>query len=60
MKVRCSPTATADLDSILDYIASDNPSAALKIGLLIDDSRTHLRKFPLSGRLGRIRSASAR
>jgi addiction module RelE/StbE family toxin len=54
MKIRWSPTAVADLESIRDYIAKDSPSAARKIANRIKESVIRLVNFPLSGRLGRV------
>jgi toxin ParE1/3/4 len=54
MKVRWSPTAVSDLESIRDYIAGDNPTAARKIANRIKESVNRLIQFPLSGRAGRV------
>lgn len=54
MKVRWSPTAVSDLQSIRDYIARDNPSAARKVANRIKESIDRLSNFPLSGRAGRV------
>ncbi len=54
MKIRWSPTAVSDLESIRDYIARDSPSAARKIANRIKDSVNRLINFPLSGRAGRV------
>ena len=54
MKIRWSPTAISDVESIRDYIALDNPTAASKIARRIKESVRRLKNFPLSGRLGRV------
>jgi toxin ParE1/3/4 len=54
MKVRWSPTAVADLQSIRDYIAKDSPTAARKVSQRIMDAVRRLESFPLSGRAGRV------
>jgi len=54
MNVRWSPTAIADLQSIRDYIAQDNPAAARKVAQRIKEASTRLSSFPLSGRIGRV------
>ncbi len=54
MKIRWSPTAVADLQSIRDYIAQDRPSAASKVARRIKESILRLENFLLSGRLGRV------
>ena len=54
MKIRWSPTAVSDLESIRDYIAKDSPAAARKVARRIKESINRLRNFPLSGRAGRV------
>ncbi|MGA3082544.1 MAG: type II toxin-antitoxin system RelE/ParE family toxin [Terracidiphilus sp.] len=54
MKIRWSPTAVSDLESIRDYIARDSPSAARKVANRIKESVNRLINFPLSGRAGRV------
>jgi toxin ParE1/3/4 len=54
MKIRWSPTAVADLESIRDYIARDSPTAARKVANRIKESVHRLANFPLSGRTGRV------
>jgi toxin ParE1/3/4 len=54
MKIRWSPTAVSDLESIRDYIAKDSPSAARKVANRIKESINRLGTFPLSGKAGRI------
>jgi addiction module RelE/StbE family toxin len=54
MKIRWSPTAISDLESIRGYIARDNPAAARKVATRIKDATSRLKDFPLSGRAGRV------
>jgi toxin ParE1/3/4 len=54
MKILWSPTAISDLQSIRDFIAQDNPTAALKVATRIKAAINRLIKFPLSGRTGRV------
>jgi toxin ParE1/3/4 len=54
MKIRWSPTAIADLESIRDHIAEDSPAAARKIAKRIKAAVNRLGQFPLSGRAGRV------
>jgi len=54
MKIRWSPTAISDIESIRDYITQDSPSAARRIAQRIKESVGRLRDFPLSGRIGRV------
>ena len=55
MKIRWSPTAVSDLNSIRDYIARDSPAAARKVAGRIKESVNRLINFPLSGKAGRYR-----
>jgi addiction module RelE/StbE family toxin len=54
MKIRWSPTAISDLESIREYIARDSPRAARKVANRIKESLNLLINFPLSGRAGRV------
>ena len=54
MRIRWSPTAVSDLESIRSYIAEDNPTAARKVAIRIKESVNRLVNFPLSGRAGRV------
>ena len=54
MKIRWSPTAVSDLESIREYIARDSPTAARKVANRIKESVNRLCNFPLSGRAGRV------
>jgi plasmid stabilization system protein ParE len=55
MKIRRSPTAISDLDSIRDYIARDSPSPARKVANRIKESINRLVNFPQSGRAEQCR-----
>jgi hypothetical protein len=48
MKIRWSPTAVSDLETIRDYIAKDSPSAARKIANRIKESvnRSSISPYP--------------
>ena len=54
MKIRWSPTAVSDLESIRDYIANDSSVSAQKVSNRIKESVNRLMNFPLSGRVGRV------
>jgi toxin ParE1/3/4 len=54
VKIRWSPTAISDVESIRDYIAQDSPSAARKVSRMIKASVGRLGSFPLSGKVGRV------
>jgi toxin ParE1/3/4 len=54
MKIVWSPTAVSDLESIRDYIARDNLTAARKMAARIKESVNRLTSFPHSGRAGRV------
>jgi len=54
MRIRWSPTAVIDLESVRDYIAKDSHSAASKVANTIKMSVNRLKDFPLSGRVGRV------
>ena len=47
-------TYAHDLDRIVEYIAKDNPVAALAMWDEIEGQVERLRDFPLSGRSGRV------
>lgn len=47
-------TYAQDLDRIVDFIANDNPAAALDMWDEIEGQVERLRDFPLSGRPGRV------
>ncbi len=54
MKVVWLATAERDLDALTDYIAEDNPQAALRIFTTIRRAVTHLAAHPNIGRAGRV------
>jgi toxin ParE1/3/4 len=53
MRIRWSPTAVSDLESIRNYIAKDSPAAAGRVSRRIKEAVNRLINFPLSGRAGR-------
>ena len=55
MKVRCSSDAEDDRDEIREYIAADNPRAALRLEELLGAAAGRLGRFPFSGRAGVMR-----
>ncbi len=54
MKIRWSPTAVSDLESIRQYIAQDSPTSAHTVADRIREAVNRLGDFPLSGRAGRV------
>jgi toxin ParE1/3/4 len=54
MIIRFSDAAQADLQSIFDFIAKDNPIIAARVIGAIEQSVTRLAMFPLSGRTGAV------
>jgi len=54
MKLRFSREAKADIKSIFDYIAKDNPHIAAKVVSEIERATKRLELFPLSGRKGAV------
>jgi toxin ParE1/3/4 len=54
MKVRFSASARADIQSIYDFIAQENPKIAARIVGAIEQSTLRLGDFPLSGRRGAV------
>lgn len=54
MKIQWSSAAVADLKSIREYIARDNPASAQKVAQKIKETVHRLGNFPLSGRVGRV------
>lgn len=55
MKIRWRPAAEADRDAIIDYLAQDDPVAALDLGDAIDRRVAGLPKQPRFYRTGRVR-----
>ena len=54
MKVIWTRWALEDLDSAREYIALENPRAAVKIIERIEAAVNTLRSFPETGRMGRV------
>jgi toxin ParE1/3/4 len=54
MIVRFSTAARADVQSIFDYIALENPGAAARVIGTIEQATLRLGLFPLSGRTGAV------
>lgn len=54
MKVRWIANAKQDRADIVDYIAVENPRAALKIDDLFSETAQKLAKFPKLGRMGKV------
>ena len=55
MKVRWRPAAEVDRDRIIDYIAQDDPLAAIDLGDAIDRRVAELPKQPRLYRVGRVK-----
>ena len=54
MKLQWTLEAIRDREEIFDFIAVDNPSAALALDELIADRATALQDIPRIGRAGRV------
>jgi toxin ParE1/3/4 len=54
-QINLTEAAEQDLTEIADYIASENPSAALKVIVRIEKNILKLEDFPLIGVVPRIR-----
>lgn len=54
MKVRWIAAARQDRADIVDYIAVENPRAALKMDELFSEAAEKLGDFPMLGRMGKI------
>jgi toxin ParE1/3/4 len=57
MIVRFSVAARADIQSIHDYIAQENPRIAAHVVGTIEKSTLRLAMFPLSGRIGAVETS---
>ena len=55
MHIRWTEPAADALDSILDYIAKDNPRAAFDVAQRIGNAISQLEVHPKIGRSGRVR-----
>lgn len=56
MKLVWLRRALADRDAQLDFIAEDNPQAAIEQGDRLDEAVVHLAEHPNIGRPGRVRT----
>lgn len=54
MTVFWTPEAQQDRVGIWDYIAADNPAAAIRMDALFSDAAARLAAYPCMGRLGTI------
>ena len=54
MKIVWTPEAELDREEIFDYIAADNPRAAVRMDELFDEAVARLRHFPLLGGVGTV------
>lgn len=54
MKVVWTPEAEQDREAIFDYIAADNPAAAVRMDEFFSDAATELATHPMLGRKGEI------
>jgi toxin ParE1/3/4 len=54
-QINLTEAAEQDLTEIVDYIADENPSAALKAAIRIEKNILKLENFPLIGVVPRIR-----
>lgn len=54
MKVAWVAAAQEDRDNIVDYIAAENPRAALKMDALFSEVTSKLGEFPLLGHIGMV------
>ena len=54
MILRFSIEAQADIQSIFDFIARDNPASAGRVVTTIEQATQRLANFPLSGRRGAV------
>jgi toxin ParE1/3/4 len=56
MRIRWLRTALRDLESLIDYIAADDPEAAARASDRIREAAERLADFPGMGRMGRVPS----
>ncbi|NHR06143.1 type II toxin-antitoxin system mRNA interferase toxin, RelE/StbE family [Chromobacterium haemolyticum] len=54
MKLAWTPDAVADREAIFEYIAADNPIAALDLDELFEQQASRLLLHPELGRAGRV------
>src|SRR5436305_773330 len=50
-KIVITESATSDLEQIVEYIASDNPTAAQRVGEIILEKFQGLKRFPFMRRM---------
>lgn len=55
MNIEWSVLALEDRDQIFDFIASENPLAAVSVDVEIEEQVSQLVLFPESGRMGRVK-----
>ena len=58
MNIEWSVLALEDRDQIFDFIASENPLAAVSVDIEIEEQVSQPVLFPKSGRLGRVEDTS--
>ena len=54
MRIRWTSSARRNLDEIVDYIALENPGAAMRMDLLLSRAPRILTRFPLMGKSGAL------
>ncbi len=54
MQLKWREEALANLDAEAEYIAQDNPAAAARIVVAIENAVENLKRFPALGRPGRV------
>jgi toxin ParE1/3/4 len=54
MRIEWSPEAAADFTGIVAYIHEQNPSAAMRVALILFESTASLQSFPNRARPGRV------
>lgn len=55
MNIEWSVLALEDRDQIFDFIASENPLAAVSVDVEIEEQVSQLVLFPESGRMGKVK-----
>jgi len=55
LNIEWSVLALEDRDQIFDFIASENPLAAVSVDVEIEEQVSQLVLFPESGRMGRVK-----
>jgi toxin ParE1/3/4 len=54
VKVVWTPEAEQDRADVLDYVAADNPQAAVRMDELFSETADRLGNFPMLGHIGRV------